>query len=108
MTTLKLELHIYKPLSEDVIHTSMNAFRFELPANVFHRTRNQSEDCFTLPGTDPLPSGLRDVSPCYYGFPLGISLPHFYGGTGKLLDQVEGLKADKDKHGSYLVVEPVS
>lgn len=87
----------------------MNAFRFELPENIFHRPNNSKDDCFTLPGKKPLPSGIADISPCYYNFPIGISLPHFYGGTEDLAKQlkVEGLKADKEKHGSYVIIEPV-
>lgn len=86
----------------------MTAFRYELPETVFHRPKNVSDDCFTLPGDKPLPSGISDVSPCYYKFPIGVSLPHFYGGVDELLHQVEGLKGEKEKHGSYVIVEPVS
>ena len=73
----------------------MNAYRYELPDTVFHRPENISEDCFTHPGDKPLPSGISDVSPCYYDFPVGVSLPHFYGGAKELLDKVEGLEPDK-------------
>lgn len=85
----------------------MTAYRFELPETVFHRAKRREDDCFTLPGDEQLPNGVADVSPCYYNFPFGISLPHFYGAVDEVLDMVEGLKPEKGKHGSYVIVEPV-
>lgn len=87
----------------------MTAYRFDLPKDIFHRPNNSKDDCFTLPGDDPLPSGVADISPCYYNFPFGISLPHFYGATDDLMKylKVKGMKADEKKHGSYVIIEPV-
>ncbi|KAK6645194.1 hypothetical protein RUM43_001470 [Polyplax serrata] len=95
---------------KDVVQNSLNAYRFELPEDTFHRPKDPKDDCFTLPKDKPLPSGIADVSPCYYNFPIGISLPHFYGGSEDLMKQlkIEGLKASKEKHGSYVIVEPIT
>ncbi|EEB19358.1 scavenger receptor class B member, putative [Pediculus humanus corporis] len=95
---------------KDVVQESMTAYRFDLPKDIFHRPNNSKDDCFTLPGDDPLPSGVADISPCYYNFPFGISLPHFYGATDDLMKylKVKGMKADEKKHGSYVIIEPTT
>lgn len=105
----KCQINRFSTFSEDVVQNSLNAYRFELPEDTFHRPKDPKDDCFTLPKDKPLPSGIADVSPCYYNFPIGISLPHFYGGSEDLMKQlkIEGLKASKEKHGSYVIVEPV-
>ena len=38
------------------------------------------------------------MSACQGGAPMLLSWPHFYNGDPKLLDQVEGLLPDKEKH----------
>lgn len=88
----------------------MKAYRYELADDIFHRPKDPKDDCYTLPGDKPLPSGLADISPCYFNFPFGISLPHFFGGTEELMKKViaEGLEPDRKKHGSYVIIEPVS
>lgn len=59
----------------------MEVFEYALrPAEVYKRKANLSEDCGK--GSDPyhiLPDGLADLSKCYYGFPMVLSAPHFFG-----------------------------
>lgn len=46
----------------------MTAYKFELPEDIFSRPVDKTvEECFLQPGLPSLPSGLTDVSPCYYG-----------------------------------------
>lgn len=85
----------------------MLAYRWELPHNAFHRPTDGSEDCFTRSGETPLPSGVSDVSPCYYQFPIAISLPHFLGAVPNVEPRVQGMTPDGDDHGSYVIIEPV-
>lgn len=40
--------------------------------------------------------------------PLYISNPHFYQCDTEMLDAIDGLKPEKEKHGSYLKIQPVS
>jgi hypothetical protein len=42
------------------------------------------------------------------GAPIMISFPHFYLGDPSLLETVEGLKPDPEKHDGYLDVHEVS
>ena len=37
-----------------------------------------------------------------------ISWPHFFQADPKLVSAVEGLKPDKEKHQSYINIQPVS
>lgn len=42
------------------------------------------------------------------GMPLAASFPHFLHGDDIIRTYVDGLEPDPEKHGSYVVVEPVS
>ena len=87
---------------------ALDAMRFELPPSVYDRVGSgaSDEDCYTLEGADPLPSGLTDVSPCYFDFPVVASHPHFYGAGAELRDSIGGMAPDYHKHGSYVLLEP--
>lgn len=37
-----------------------------------------------------------------------MSFPHFLGADPKLIEAVDGIHPDKKKHGSYIVLQPVS
>ena len=53
---------------DDLQKLGMTAYRFDLPPNTFARPEDENtEECFIQPDVPPLPSGLTDVSPCYYG-----------------------------------------
>lgn len=62
-------------------------------------------ECFC--GGECVPSGLFNVSSCRYGTPVFMSFPHFYNADPFYLNQVEGLKPDKDKHQFFMSFEPV-
>lgn len=50
-----------------MLKLGMTAYKFELPADIFDRPLDEgTEECFIRPGLPLLPSGLTDVSPCYY------------------------------------------
>ncbi|KAI4454900.1 scavenger receptor class b type-1 sr-b1 [Holotrichia oblita] len=55
-----------------------------------------------------LPPGLLDVRYCYYGFPIGLSYPHFLDADQSLLDMVDGLAPNRSNHESYFVIQPES
>jgi hypothetical protein len=42
------------------------------------------------------------------GAPAYLSFPHFYQADPALLDAVEGLKPEKEKHQTYFLIQPVS
>ncbi|XP_047038904.1 scavenger receptor class B member 1-like [Helicoverpa zea] len=88
--------------SELTMH-NVPLYRYNLSENVFDRVTNGT-DCYdTVPS---LHQGLSDASKCYFDFPMVVSFPHFYtGGVPK--DQfVTGLKPDRLKHNSFVILEP--
>lgn len=40
--------------------------------------------------------------------PVYLSFPHFYKADPKLLEDVEGLSPDQEKHETFLKIQPVS
>lgn len=64
---------------------------------------NPENHCY-CPKTGCLPKGLGSLSPCYYDMPITISQPHFLNSDPMLLDQVEGLSPDEEKHGSRFLL----
>ncbi|XP_049942044.1 scavenger receptor class B member 1-like isoform X1 [Schistocerca serialis cubense] len=53
---------------------------------------------------DCLPAGVAEVSPCYFNVPAAISNPHFLNGDESLLQAIDGLSPDQEKHESYFSV----
>ncbi|XP_053959635.1 protein peste-like isoform X2 [Anastrepha ludens] len=53
-----------------------------------------------------VPSGLINISSCWFGSPMFISYPHFYDADPYYLSEVDGLRPEKQKHELYLVLEP--
>ncbi|CAG7728108.1 unnamed protein product [Allacma fusca] len=52
--------------------------------------------------------GIVDVGPCSEGAPLLLSQPHFVGGEESLLQDVEGMEPDFEKHVSLFDLEPIT
>lgn len=72
------------------------------------------EGCYCLKKTKGLDGepycfmdGFMDLHSCF-GIPALLSFPHFLDADPKYLDYVEGLNPDKEKHGTSLLLEPVS
>ncbi|XP_068621865.1 scavenger receptor class B member 1-like [Battus philenor] len=89
----------------EMVMNDVPVYRYNLSEVVYERVRNGT-DCYdTLP---TLPAGLSDASKCYYNFPIVISYPHFYTGSPPKDHYVTGLMPDRQKHNSYVVVEPTT
>ncbi|XP_069685569.1 scavenger receptor class B member 1 [Periplaneta americana] len=78
-----------------------------------------TEDVFDLPDSQPdnkcycgendemCPAkGLQSIAPCQFGAPAYLSFPHFYNADPALLDAVEGLKPEEEKHRTYFLIQP--
>nr|XP_023019391.1 scavenger receptor class B member 1 [Leptinotarsa decemlineata] len=52
------------------------------------------------------PKGLQNISPCQFDAPVYISYPHFLDADPSLIEHVEGLKPDREKHQSYFKIQP--
>lgn len=92
---------------EDItVHDGIPGLRFRAPRDLFAKPDvNPQNACYCRfeMGFCP-PSGVFDASPCTYGAPIMMSFPHFYLGDPILLETVEGLKPDPEKHDGYLDV----
>lgn len=66
-----------------------------------------TKQCFCRAEDECPPKGTIDLYKCA-GTPMFMSMPHFYMGDEKLLNNIEsGLNPDKEKHGIYLMFEGV-
>ncbi|XP_055541324.1 scavenger receptor class B member 1-like isoform X2 [Wyeomyia smithii] len=61
--------------------------------------------CFCRQG-HCLPTGLIDVTDCYYGFPIALSYPHFLDGDQHLLEKINGLQPNQSLHRSFFMINP--
>ncbi|XP_025834421.1 protein peste isoform X3 [Agrilus planipennis] len=53
-----------------------------------------------------VPYGIMNISSCRYGSPAFVSLPHFYGADPVVLEKIEGVKPQQDKHEFFIALEP--
>ncbi|XP_011870818.1 PREDICTED: scavenger receptor class B member 1-like isoform X2 [Vollenhovia emeryi] len=68
---------------------------------------NPDNECYCRKMKTCLKKGLSDLSPCYYNIPAAVSLPHFLDADPSLLEDVEGLEPDREKHESYVILQPL-
>jgi len=81
---------------------------FRLPNNSYGDSAHNPENkCYDTSEYEPI-QGLQNISPCQYGAPVYISNPHFFESHPDLLNSVEGLKPEREKHETYFKIQPVS
>lgn len=91
--------------TKEVKMGSLKAYRYELRVDAYDRSPNSSADCYKG-FVDELPSGLSDVSKCFFGLPFAASNPHLYGRHMDFPTKVEGLTPTAGIHESYIILEP--
>jgi len=94
---------------KDVVESNgIPGYRFVPPENVFAPpSENPDNDCFCLSDEGcNVPKGLFNMSACQFGSPAMMSWPHFFEADPKLLEAVEGLKPDPEKHQFYIDLQP--
>ncbi|KAL2751404.1 scavenger receptor class B member 1-like isoform X1 [Vespula maculifrons] len=84
------------------------AYKYNFMENEMDNGAYKEENKCYCRGGHCLPPGLVDVTACYYGFPIALSYPHFYKSHPSLLEAVNGLKPDSQKHESYFYIQPQS
>ncbi|XP_063916640.1 sensory neuron membrane protein 2-like [Zophobas morio] len=67
------------------------------------RSYEEDDDDRLLPNCPP--KGTMEVSRCT-GSPIVISQPHFLGAEKSLLEFSQGLKPNRDRHGTFIFMEP--
>src|SRR5258705_13557820 len=82
-------------------------YRFDLDRSVFSSAQeNPDNACFCSAPDKCLRSGLIDVSECQ-GAEMFLSNPHFLDGDPSLMDAVEGMHPDQERHRGFMDIEPV-
>ncbi|XP_046979309.1 lysosome membrane protein 2-like [Schistocerca americana] len=91
---------------KDLMVNDIPARRYRPPRNVFARGDvNPENACFCQSDECP-PGGVFNASPCAFGAPIMVSLPHFHLGDKELLEAIEGMNPDPEKHDIYLDIHP--
>ncbi|XP_055543770.1 scavenger receptor class B member 1-like [Wyeomyia smithii] len=87
-------------------HDGIKAYWFAIQENAFESSLDDPySSCYCRNG-HCLPRGLGDLSPCWYNIPVAVSLPHFYKGDPALVEAIDGLKPDKEKHDAVIIMQP--
>lgn len=65
--------------------------------------------CFCNPGESPTApcelKGLQNISPCHYDAPVFVSFPHFFNADSSLLEAVEGMSPNRDRHETFFKIQ---
>ncbi|KAJ6637985.1 Scavenger receptor class B member 1 [Pseudolycoriella hygida] len=84
----------------------LQAYYFELAENAFDsEIDDPSSSCFCSNGKC-LKKGLGNITPCYYNIPTAVSYPHFYRSDPSLLNEVDGLEPNAERHSSEIILQP--
>ncbi|XP_023291780.2 scavenger receptor class B member 1 isoform X1 [Lucilia cuprina] len=101
-------INLHRSGEERVSVGSLSGYKYIFEENALDNGRiNPENKCFCRHGYCQ-PHGLIDVTDCYYGFPISLSLPHFMDADPGLQENVTGLTPDKEKHSSEFIVQPES
>uniref|UniRef100_A0A1A9W5I5 Scavenger receptor class B member 1 n=1 Tax=Glossina brevipalpis TaxID=37001 RepID=A0A1A9W5I5_9MUSC len=101
-------INLIRADNDIVTKGSLQGYRYRFEDNAFDNGRyNIKNKCFCRKGYCQ-PIGLLDVSDCYYGFPISLSLPHFMDSDPGLRTNVTGLQSSREKHSSEFIVQPQS
>jgi hypothetical protein len=78
---------------------------YTLAPNVFNNSINENS-CFCI-RKPCMPDGIFDMGPCSTGSPVVVSRPHFLYSDPVLLNTVEGLNPDPNKHELFWLIDPL-
>lgn len=100
---------LYAVFEKEVWVKHLPAFRFVPPSEVFaNLTINPANAGFCVPEGNCLGSGLLNVSPCKQGAPIIMSSPHFYQADEKFVEDVVGMKPNKEYHETAIDINPLT
>jgi hypothetical protein len=119
-TTRKDQLYFFSPnlcrsiyLRYDKQHSikGIDVYRFTTPESIFQNsTYDPDNEAFCLHRCYPngILAGTRDCKPSTVESPIVISTPHFLLGDPYLRQQVGGLSPNRESHGLFLSIEPMT
>lgn len=92
---------------KDVIKDGITAGYYTPDDNLLETVdKNPDNACFCEDNTECTIKGLQYIGPCQFNAPVYLSFPHFYKADPKLLEDVEGLSPDQEKHETFLKIQP--
>ena len=97
--------------SEEVMSHTLPGYRFVPRDDVFMSPESYPENgCFCVDRTlcEMVGDGMFGVSTCQFNAPIVLSWPHFLKADPAFLEKVEGLRPDKDRHGFWFDIQPVT
>uniref|UniRef100_A0A3B5LFK3 Uncharacterized protein n=1 Tax=Xiphophorus couchianus TaxID=32473 RepID=A0A3B5LFK3_9TELE len=100
---------LYAIYTNDVTVKNIPGYRFVPPFEVFaNMTVNPANAGFCVPSGNCLGSGLLNVSMCKQGAPIIMSSPHFYQADEKFVQDVFGMRPNKDEHQTAIDINPLT
>lgn len=100
---------LYAKYEEDVTVKGIPGYRFSPPSMVFaNMTVNPANAGFCVPAGNCLGSGLLNVSTCKQGAPIIMSSPHFYQADEKFVQDVFGMRPNKEQHQTLIDINPLT
>ncbi|CAG7699983.1 unnamed protein product [Allacma fusca] len=105
---------VHFKFEKDLNYKGIPSYQFKLPNGLLQGPEvNEDNRCFCADPGDDLAnncdlSGALRIFTCKKAIPVGLSLPHFLHASERLLQSVEGLSPDEDKHKTTIVLEPNS
>ncbi|XP_041815777.1 lysosome membrane protein 2c [Chelmon rostratus] len=100
---------LYALYDEDVTVKGIPGYRFSPPNKVFaNMSVNPANAGFCVPAGNCLGSGVLNVSSCKQGAPIIMSSPHFYQADEKFVQDVFGMRPDKEQHQTVIDINPLT
>lgn len=100
---------LYVVYEEDVTVKGIPGYRFSPPSKVFgNMTVNPDNTGFCVPPGNCLGSGVLNVSVCKQGAPIIMSSPHFYQADDKYVEDIFGMKPNKELHQTAIDINPLT
>ncbi|XP_030383661.1 protein peste [Scaptodrosophila lebanonensis] len=98
---------LYVDYAGTTVYEGIHAYVYKGTArNLANGTDNPDNSCYCSDDCQEVPSGLLNISACWYNAPVFFSYPHYYQADPYYVNQVDGLKPDKDRHEMTLILEP--
>ncbi|KAK2583550.1 hypothetical protein KPH14_009504 [Odynerus spinipes] len=84
--------------------------RYKISTDVFNNSATDSCYCPKMAEDSSIrrcpPVGIYNSSACNFNTPTLVSFPHFYGADESVFESIDGLKSEKNLHGTYLDIHP--
>jgi len=97
---------LYLQYEKTIDGLPFEVLRFAAPAKMLQGGDDNPDNKCYCAKTGCLGDSMLDVTNCMQGMPIIMSTPHFYQGDGKNILNFEGLHPNKEKHQTFLDLQP--